>query len=374
MPDLAPSQRSPHGTARWPDALRAIAGLLAGPAPLAERALAGEVSARFWQTFLDLAIERHRVAPALAAACAQAGLALPEPVAGALAEAARANMQRALALKAETARLLRHLGDAGCRALVLKGWPLAEELAGSAGLRHAGDLDLQVAPEDAPRCCRLLLELGYRATPEHRHRARLLDHPALLEECNDLAFESPAGPVVELHWRSNHFRGWPDLAEMGGVRRWPLDATGIAVFVPSRAANLVYLALHGQQHAWARLKWLHDIALARRVYDERDLAAALGLAEALGARRALVTALHLAAAVFGTPLPPGWPACDRRGARMIGRYLAAIAAPEAEPGSLRARVGFYWTGLVMAESARQRLGVLRYALLREPRLRLAARR
>ena len=51
--------------------------------------------------------------------------------------------------------------------------------------------------------------------------------------------------------------------------------------------------------------------------------------------------------------------------------MAGIAAENAMPLSPRARFDFYWVALLMAEGAAQRLGVLRYAFWRGPRLFLA---
>jgi hypothetical protein len=256
---------------------------------------------------------------------------------------------------------------------MLKGWPLAEELFGAAAERHSKDIDFYIAPDEIGACLDVLGGLGYEICSEHRDRTALVGRPALLAECNDLALWHEARQCqVEVHWRSNHFRGWPDLSELDDKERdWPLDDTGIRVRIPSGTACLAYLALHGQQHSWTRLKWLHDIALIMRSRDDAMLAADLEAARRVGAGRAVVTAVHLAHRVFGDPLPVGWPQPDWIARRMLRRFASGISADSAAPGKPRARFNFYWVGLVMAEGAAQRLGVLRYAFWRGPRLYLS---
>ena len=350
--------------------LRALVSLLgAGPAP--EIRLGPEE----WDVFTRLVVDRHRVAPATLAALERAGTPAPAEVLERIRAEARDNAFAALAQKAETRRVLTALAERGCRPMLLKGWPLAEELAGSAAGRHSKDLDLYIAAEERVACYEVLRGLGYHVAAHHRGRLPLLAEPALAAECNDLELRHENGGQVEIHWRSNHFRGWPDLRALAGAgREWPLDGTGLRVRVPSPAANLVYLALHGQQHAWLRLKWLYDIACLMRRDGGGKLGAALETARAAGAGRAVVAAVHLAHRVFGDPLPPGWPRPDLLARRTIAHVMAGIAAENAEPLSPRARFDFYWVALLMAEGAGQRLGVLRYAFWRGPRLFLAGRR
>ena len=72
--------------------------------------------------------------------------------------------------------------------------------------------------------------------------------------------------------------------------------------------------------------------------------------------------------MFGDPLPLGWPKPDWVARMILRRFASGIAAAGAAPGMPRARFDYYWVGLVMAEGLSQRLGVLRYAFWRGPRL------
>ncbi|HUF87241.1 MAG TPA: nucleotidyltransferase family protein [Thermohalobaculum sp.] len=358
------------GIAGWPAPLRLLVALLGDAAP-PRVALDREQ----WHDFARLVIERHRVAPPVLAALEKLDMAVPAEVLDRIRAEARANALAALAQKAETSRLVARLAALGCRPMLLKGWPLAEEIAGSAAARHSKDLDLYIRLDELDACYRVLAGLGYAPVSEHRGRLPLIGDPALASECNDLALVRPDGAQVEVHWRSHHFRGWLDLREICGEgRAWAIDGTGLSVRVPSVTGNLLYLALHGQQHAWLRLKWLHDIALILRQLDDAALRAALEAAAPAAVERPLVGAVHLAHRVFGARLPAAWPAPDRVTRRMLARFVRGIAIEAAPPGSPRARFDFYWGGFVMAQGVAQRLGVLRYAFWRGPRLFLASLR
>lgn len=352
--------------ARWPVPLRLLVSLL-GPAPGRARGLdrAG------WDEFARLVIDRHRVAPPVLPVLERDASAVPADVLERIRAEARANAFAALAQKAETRRVLLALAERGCRPMLLKGWPLAEELAGSAAARHSKDIDLYIDAGERGLCYEVLRDLGYTVADHHRGRLPILGKAALASECNDLELRHASGNQVEIHWRSNHFRGWPDLrATCGEAREWALDETGVRVRVPTPAENLTYLALHGQQHAWLRLKWLHDIALFMRRSGGSAHEGVLEAARSAGAERAVISAVHLAHTVFGEPLPRGWPEPDRLARLTLAWLMRGIAADRA-PGSRRARFDFYWIALLMAEGAAQRLGVLRYAFWRGPRLFIA---
>jgi hypothetical protein len=358
-----------EGFPGWPAPLRLMTALLRAE-PKIDPTLVRIFDEDEWEWFADLVIKRHRIAPAILGALAAAGVTPPERVMARLTEEVRANAFMALAHKAETARLISALAERRCDPMILKGWPLAEELLGTAAGRHSKDIDFYITAGEVETCLDVLSSLGYEACDEHRWRVALIDRPALFAECNDVAVWSEARQCqVEIHWRSNHFRWWTDLCDTDSDgRNWPLDETGVKVRIPTRSACLVYLSLHGQQHSWARLKWLHDIALILRHRDGETLAADLECARRAGAGRATVSAVHLAHHVFGDPVPVGWPEPDWIARKMLRRFARGIAADSAAPGTLRARFEFYWAGLLMAEGTAQRLGVLRYAFWRGPRL------
>ncbi len=121
-----------------------------------------------------------------------------------------------------------------------------------------------------------------------------------------------------------------------------------AVLPPS--SNLRYLALHGCQHGWSRLKWLLDFAaLVARIDAEAQLVLFRETA-VMDGRRAMGQALVLSADLFGLPLEPGLRRAilaDRRTAWLVGiarRCMIECGNSELEDvrfGSTAKNIGHY---------------------------------
>lgn len=316
------------------------------------------------KALVRLAIDLHRVAPVLVRTPSDLSAETRET----LTRAARRNAARALLHKAETLRLRDALHGAGCTPVVLKGWPLAERLTGTAGGRHAGDIDLLLAPSEIATAVDVLLELGYAPVAGQEMRTCLTRRRALIAECNDIELRhSGVGVTVELHWRTNRFRGWPDLAPEllapGGNVAHPIDGTGRTVRVPEPGLDLIYLAMHGDFHVWLRLKWLVDIAMIFRSRGPNALMADLARARTLGADAPLRLAGHLANRLLSAPLPRGWPPAGPVEARAM-RRVSLLLSREVAPDSMAARLECYRHGLRRARGTREAVGVLRYLLWR----------
>lgn len=356
------------GCAGWPRPLNLLCALLAGDTEAVPKTT--RMSDVEWDSFTDLVISRHRVAPAIVESATSMGAELPGPVLQAIRAEARANGFAALAQRTESLHLAAMLETAGIKAVWLKGWPLAEQLYGAPGRRHSNDIDILVTAGERLGVARCLAQAGYVATAEHRLRARLIARPVVEDECKDVEYIHPdTGLAVELHWRTNTFRGWPELAELDEPPVPLPDAAGI--LMPGPLGQLVYLSGHGQQHLFGRLKWLLDIA---RLVDMRGpvlLADDLSRAEASGSGRAVRLALHLAHRVFGADVLADAQDLPPREARWADEILANIADPRATPGQPKARLGFYRWHLRMAENPAQVVGVVRFAIWRRLRLGLA---
>lgn len=360
------------GGLNWPRPLCLMCALVADKPEIAAIAASGMTNAE-WDGFTDLVVARHRVAPIIAEAMRTSGVVFPSPVTEAIRAEARANGFAALAQKNESLSLAQSLATAGISAIWLKGWPLAEQLYGAPGLRHSNDIDFLVDADQRVAASQCLREAGYVPDEEHELRARLITHPAVRAECKDVQYHhAKTGMVVELHWRTSHFRGWPELHDLD---ERPVEQTGVGgsgqILVPGPLGQLVYLAEHGQQHLYSRLKWLLDIDRLARLRGLDRLGNDLRQAEAAGAGRAVRLALHLAHRVFAVDVPDGARVLTPTEARWAAKILADIADPGAAPGGLRARFGFYLWHLRMAETPAQIIGVLRFALWRRWRLRLA---
>jgi len=252
-----------------------------------------------WAHVLRLA-ERHRVVPGLAAGIARAGVDVPAPYGDRLRDGLALAAFQELALAGTTKRILRSLTDAGIEVAVLKGVPLSLIIHGRLGLRTSRDIDLIVAPDAVARALEILEKDDFRPIePVGKDNLR-----ALIRHRKDIELTSPhSGQIVELHWRlfdNPHLmplRGAPAFTRMS----LPLDFSCLTL--PARF-NLLYLANHGAQHAWSRLKWLADLAALLHPLGEEGregLYAGTSIAEG---RRSLGQAFLLCADLFGMALPP----------------------------------------------------------------------
>ena len=225
---------------------------------------------------------------------------VPGDVADALRRFAAANARDALVLAGELRRLLDAMAAEGIRAVAYKGPALAVRAYGGVALRTYSDLDLLVAPEDAPGASRVLAARGYVAhhdfSPAQDALFRRID--------GDYPWHHPAsGVMVEVHTRVSSHRFVADLPTDAILRRAvPAPLGGGQVRVPADEDAFLALCVHGAKHRWARLEWLATLA-ALAASSRIDLAAMRDRAAAAGARRTVLLALHLASTALHHPVP-----------------------------------------------------------------------
>ncbi|MBK0398124.1 nucleotidyltransferase family protein [Limibaculum sp. M0105] len=318
--------------------------------------IAQRLTPRAWGRFIDLAVKRHRVAPILSGALR--GVSIPGEVLEALQGAARDAGIAALRQKAETLRIVDALGSVGIRPALLKGWALAERLYGSAGMRQSRDLDLLVTDAEFDEAARELGRIGYVADFEPCSDEMALPPSARVSK--DIELRLPGADfTVELHARSIAYRGWPGLDALdGGMLVQRIDQTGRTIMVPSPRGDLVFLSVHGLQHVFSRLRWLHDIATLIEGRSDAKLAEDLAAAISIDAGHFVRISALLAVLVFGSRWPSSWrrPAlAERVAARLI---LGAIPGEGfAESGGIDAwrRVALKF---LVAGTLSQRLSLL----------------
>ena len=230
---------------------------------------------------------------------AHAGLLVPAGI----AEAAQRTMASALRNAGEALRLQSLLEKAGIQPLFLKGSALAVRAYGSIAVRDSIDIDMVVPPADVARAWSVLEEAGYVMTAP----ARPLPPGALRtyqKISKDSAHHHRQRRVrVELHWRLSE-TGGGDMPPTSECRAIGIPGAG-ALRTLADPALFAYLCTHGAGHAWARLKWLADIAAL--LGSSEDQGAGLwAAAQAADAARPAASAIMLSNAVFETPLPPGF--------------------------------------------------------------------
>ena len=275
-----------------------------------------------WKLFLALA-KRHRVEGLAHRALAEAAVAVPDEVKAALSRAASAIGAQSLMQAAESARLQRLLKAGGTDCLFLKGVPLAALAYGTLGVKQAWDIDVLVPPEAAAAAMDLLRQSGYvrdfpgPEVPEDR----LLDWAAISKET--LWVHPATGMVVELH------TGLVDnpwlIPGVSGRPQVQIVPIGSGIELPTLATDqlFAYLCVHGGAHAWARLKWLADVAALVRNAAGADVESFYRRSLELGAGHSSAQALLLCERLLSLPLPDSLARELRRDP--VNRWLERLA-------------------------------------------------
>jgi hypothetical protein len=284
------------------------------------------VSDADWDQFLALA-ERHRVTPALARAAQRDGVRPAARHQAALDGALRHAALDELALAASARAIAQAFAIAQLPVGILKGVPLSLEIHGSLGHRVSRDIDLLVAPARIADALDQLARLGFHpqdpgivATPARR--ARLIRWHKDIE-----LVHAGRRQIVELHWR---LFDNPHLLPL--AQPWPLVPADLpmdlACLVLPAPVNLRYLALHGAQHGWSRLKWLLDFAALLARHDPAAREEAWRATAIRDGRRAFGQALILCDDLLGLALRPAFRRellSDRRIGWLVGIALNCMA-------------------------------------------------
>ena len=269
--------------------------------------------AAIWPSLLTL-IDRHRVAAPVGQRLHNQLIDCPASFRQALQQRLLVNTHRALLQASELARLAGRFASADLPLITFKGPALAINYYGAVNHRHAGDLDLLVAPATLWQADRLLVEAGYRRIgTDTLTRAQLNQyvrhyghHLIYRHDHHDL--------LIELHWR---WFDQPYLLPLDFDTAWQrhrtLNISGTPVAVPEPGDHLLYLCCHGAVHAWSRLQWLYDLPRIYHQYPD-DLAALHDRAGQLGVQRMLAQGLMTAHRFLSMPvtLPTGYSSADRR--------------------------------------------------------------
>ncbi|NBV25220.1 MAG: hypothetical protein EBS05_25300 [Proteobacteria bacterium] len=252
-----------------------------------------------------------------------------------LRAAARHSAERALDRSVELVRIAQLFEAAGIPFLSVKGPLLAQALYGDVGSRHAGDLDLLVAPERLADADAVLRAAGCRRsqpdfelTPRQWRQYQRIKHE--FEYFNDTT-----GVRIEVEWR---LEGLGCLAFdewlKAGVRQ---SLGGIELARLPAEPEALYLFVHGAGHEWFRLFWLVDVArlLLRGDVDWSQL---LRTARAYGVELSVWQGARLVEILFGIPTPgplqvPS--ACAARVSSLVHSALRRMSLGKTDQPGLR---------------------------------------
>ena len=279
-----------------------------------------------WPRFLRV-VERHRIGGLAYATISAAGVEPPEPYAREMLEDAQRLNHLELFLAYEAFRLQSRLIAAGFTPVVLKGVAVALAAFGRLGLRCNRDIDILVPWPQLRAAAEVLTDSGYvRIEPPANCGQTQLEQ--WLRRHKDLVFQHPDhGAIVELHGRLfDNRRLLADVNPCADPALLPL-AAGAEIRGLRPDLLLIYLGLHGAQHAWSRLKWLADFGALLAQLDQAAVRRSYETARSLGVHRALAQGALLASSMLGATAPD-YVVSDRARDRRIG-WLEAVAASAA---------------------------------------------
>lgn len=292
------------------------------PSPARDAAVRAAAAAIDWARF-ERVVARQRVAGLVDPALREAAVAVPEPVAAAIARNARQTVHRNLLAASETVRLARLIAAAGYPVLAVKGAVLGAQAYGSVAFKHSKDIDLLILPRDHEAVLALLEADAYRLIAP----AETLDaaqRAVLARYGKDASLIHRSSHVqVELHWRLFvNTTLLPGLTAASPTQTVEL-ASGMTVPTLALPDLYAYLVMHGATDGWSRMKWIADVNALLAPLDAAAVLALHGHAVRLGAGAASAQALLLMHELFALPLAPDVAVALR--ARRRVRWLVAGA-------------------------------------------------
>jgi hypothetical protein len=290
-------------TARTSPEMRLLLACLSAPACAeAEDRVRDCVTADLnWAEFIALA-RRHRVYTLVETRLASAAVAVPSPHVEHLRQLSRETVLGEFGLAYELKRLQAQFATRDVRPVVLKGAAVSMRAYGRLGLRFNRDIDLLVADQDVAAADEVLTACGYQRFEPCGALAET-DLRRWRRQRKDFAYHHPdTGHIVELHWR---LFDNPALMPVGllGEPETIAILPGFSVRALPARTDLIYLCVHGAEHAWSRLKWLADVDAIFAGLRADELAEVLELAGRLGVQRPVAQALLLCRRLLALPLP-----------------------------------------------------------------------
>jgi hypothetical protein len=273
-----------------------------------------------WDRFATLA-HYHRVAPLVWRKLRlRPELKLPAPVAQRLESADRHNALRCLTHISWLVEMADLFTQNGIAAIPLKGCCLAARYYDDVSSRHAGDIDLLVAPADLARADRILKQVGCVQISSKTHDTVPESFVEDQHFVHHQSYLTRNGIALELHFRLNQNPSLLPLQVSDIAARATLVRLGNTDLrtLPDDL-QFLFLAIHGARHEWERLQWIYDIALLVHKASPDRVRDWLDLARRQGVFNPAVQALALAHLMLGVAVPREVGQAEARSRRI--RYM-----------------------------------------------------
>jgi hypothetical protein len=244
-------------------------------------------------------------------------------------------------LAGELTRVLDLLASHGIDPVPFKGPVLAALAYENVAMRQFGDLDLLVQPHEHVRTRELLIGNGYAMYDGWSH----------IHELNyEYTLVGTNGVRVDVHWKLFPRAVLPLKPDQLRQRLIEVQVGNRAVRTFSAEDTLLILCVHGDMHAWDRVKWISDIAQLVASHPDLVWTRAVEIAESAASARLLLLGLRLADELLGAPAPE--PLMSRaRADRQVTRISTTISERlfESPPTGLEGDRAKGWLQLMSRE-------------------------
>jgi hypothetical protein len=278
-----------------------------------------------WLKAIDIA-SRHGLSPILSCQIQRhAAATVPETVRLYLIERFRAHTIGNIELTRELLEILSLLEKNDVDALAFKGPVLAQQLYGDLSLREFLDLDILVAPNDAPAVIALLSAKGFEPqfVLTRRQFARFQ------RSRSDMGLYHKARKLpVDVHWGllSPGYTFSP-AAQMAWDAIQSVSIAGRSVKTFSPKTQLLFSCLHQAKHNWLRLGRLMDLGALIQQSSAMDWQQIQKRSGSFGTARMIRVSLRLVQRLFEVTLPGGiteWVENDVCSAKITERILKRL--------------------------------------------------
>jgi hypothetical protein len=204
---------------------------------------------------------------------------------------------------------LTRLEDAGIRAMVIKGVPLALRYYGDLGSRPMNDVDVLVPTERMADALQLLEEDGWRGHRDGRRPPQSLTSTFSVITDHSRIVTAPDGFYVDLHWHLREQFVVPGEEMTSSDDFWAAATTIDVAGVPTRSPCATDLLLHAIVHGLvsqqdARARWTADAMVVIQTPGAVDWERLIQQAERRRLALILRAALQYLVENLGAPVPP----------------------------------------------------------------------